>query len=71
MMSVLLTDIFYCEIIRRMGFLCWIRPGILPQVRVKLSLVDQDGIHEVGFCVQVCVSLRLIRNRRFRGGPYV
>jgi hypothetical protein len=41
------------------------------KVRVKLSLVDQDGIHEVGFCAQVCISLWCVRNRRFRGGPYV
>jgi hypothetical protein len=55
-----------------MSFLCWIGPGIFPpQVRVKLSLVDPDGIHEVGFCAQVCVSRCGIRNWRFRGGPYV
>jgi hypothetical protein len=35
------------------------------QVRVKLSLVDQDGIHEAGFCAQVCVGRWCFRNRRF------
>jgi hypothetical protein len=41
------------------------------QVCVKLSLVDQDGINEVGFCAQVCVIRWCFRNRCFRGGPYV
>jgi hypothetical protein len=41
------------------------------KVHVKLSLINQDGIHEVGFCAQVCVQCWLVRNRRFRGGPYV
>jgi hypothetical protein len=25
------------------------------QVRVKLSLVDQDGVNKMGFCAQICV----------------
>jgi hypothetical protein len=41
------------------------------QVCVKLSLIDQDGINEVGLSAQVCVSRWRVRNRRFRGGPYV
>jgi hypothetical protein len=54
-----------------MSFLCWIGPEFSRQVRVKLSLVDQDGIHELGFCAQVCVSRWCVQTRRFRGGPYV
>jgi hypothetical protein len=26
------------------------------QVRVKLSLVDQDGVNKMGFCARICVS---------------
>jgi hypothetical protein len=33
--------------------------------------MNQDGIHEVGFCAQVCVRCWFVRDRRFRGGPYV
>jgi hypothetical protein len=54
-----------------MSFLCWISPEFSRQVRVKLSLIDQDGIHKVGFFAQVCVSRWRVRNRRLRGGPYV
>jgi hypothetical protein len=40
-------------------------------VRVKLALINHDGIHEVGFCAQVCVRCWLVHDRRFLGGPYV
>jgi hypothetical protein len=54
-----------------MSFLCWIGPEFSRQVRVKLVLINQDGIHEVFFCAQVLVRCWLVHNRRFRGGPYV
>jgi hypothetical protein len=54
-----------------MTFLCWIGPEFSRQVRVNLSLINQDGIHEVDFCAQICVRCWLFRNRRFRGGSYV
>jgi hypothetical protein len=43
----------------------------LRQVRVKLSLIDQDGINKVGLCTQVCVSCWHILNWCFGGGPTV
>jgi hypothetical protein len=32
------------------------------QIRVKLSLVDQDGINKMGFCARMCVSCCNITN---------
>jgi hypothetical protein len=32
------------------------------QSRVKLSLVDQDGINKMGFCARICVSFCNILN---------
>jgi hypothetical protein len=54
-----------------MSFLCCIARGLSRQVGVKLALIDYDGIHEVGFCAQVCVRCWLFLNGSFRGGPYV
>jgi hypothetical protein len=36
------------------------------EVRVKLSLINQDGINKVGFCAQVCVSGWHVRDLCFR-----
>jgi hypothetical protein len=41
------------------------------QVRVKLALIDYNGVHKVGLCAQVCVRCWLFLNRRLRGGSYV
>jgi hypothetical protein len=41
------------------------------QVRVKLALIDYDGVHEVGICDQVCVRCWLFLNGCLRGGSYV
>jgi hypothetical protein len=54
-----------------MSFLARSHQEFSRQVRVRLALIDQDGIQKVGFCAQVCVSRWRVRNRRFRGGPYI
>jgi hypothetical protein len=54
-----------------MSCLCWIALKVFRQVRVKLSLIDQDGMNEVGFCTQVCVSCWHILKWCSRVGPYV
>jgi hypothetical protein len=41
------------------------------QVGVELTLIDYDGIHEVGLCAQVCIRCLLFLNWRLRGGSYV
>jgi hypothetical protein len=41
------------------------------QVGVKLTLIDYNGVHEVGLCAQVSVRCWLFLNGRFRGGSYV
>jgi hypothetical protein len=54
-----------------MTFLCWIGPEFSRQVGVKLTLIHQDGIHKIGFCAQICVSVWHIFNWCLRGGPNV
>jgi hypothetical protein len=41
------------------------------QVGVKLALIDDNVIHEVGLCAQVCFLCWLFLNWRLRGGSYV
>jgi hypothetical protein len=41
------------------------------QVGVELILIDDDGIHEVGLCAQVCIGCLLFLNGRLRCGSYV
>jgi hypothetical protein len=38
---------------------------------VDPTLINYDGIHEVGLCAQVCIRWLLFLNRRLRGGSYV
>jgi hypothetical protein len=47
------------------------RPEIFRQVRVRLSLNNYYGIHEMGFCAHIFFRFWLFHNRRSRGGPYV
>jgi hypothetical protein len=41
------------------------------QVCIKLTLIDQDDINQMGCCAQICISCWILVNWCLRGGPNV